>query len=155
MPSLTFALRQLNRHGLLALRLSLGTVYVWFGALKTADRTPVDQLVRDAVPFTTPTWFVSAVGILEIVVGLWFLSGRLLTWLLPLFAAHMLGTFSVLVFLPGVAFQHANPWQLTMTGEFVVKNLVLLSAGLFLCSHRGTSQGPEHEMRAAVRALRA
>ncbi|SHN12796.1 DoxX family membrane protein [Streptomyces yunnanensis] len=154
MPSPTSALRQLNRHGLLALRLSLGTVYVWFGALKAADCTPVGKLVRDAVPFTTPAWFVSAVGILEIVVGLWFLSGRRLKWLLPLFAAHMFSTFSVLVFLPGTAFQHANPWELTMTGEFVVKNLVLLSAGLFLCSHRDPSRGPEHEMRAAVRALR-
>ncbi|WP_102923516.1 DoxX family membrane protein [Streptomyces noursei] len=154
MPSPTSALRQLNRHGLLALRLSLGTVYVWFGALKAADCTPVGKLVRDAVPFTTPAWFVSAVGILEIVVGLWFLSGRRLKWLLPLFAAHMFSTFSVLVFLPGTAFQHATPWELTMTGEFVVKNLVLLSAGLFLCSHRDPSRGPEHEMRAAVRALR-
>ncbi|QRX90909.1 hypothetical protein [Streptomyces noursei] len=134
--------------------MSLGTVYVWFGALKAADCTPVGKLVRDAVPFTTPAWFVSAVGILEIVVGLWFLSGRRLKWLLPLFAAHMFSTFSVLVFLPGAAFQHANPWELTMTGEFVVKNLVLLSAGLFLCSHRDPSRGPEHAMRAAMRALR-
>ncbi|MER6046271.1 hypothetical protein ABT168_02060 [Streptomyces sp. NPDC001793] len=154
MPSITFALRQLNRHGLLALRLSLGTVYVWFGALKAADCTPVGQLVRDAVPFTTPTWFVSAVGALEIVVGLWFLSGRRLKWLLPLFVAHMLSTFSVLVFLPGQAFQHAEPWQLTMTGEFVVKNLVLLSAGLFLCSHPDALPGPERDMRATVRALK-
>ncbi|MGW5117559.1 hypothetical protein ACWEQ8_19325 [Streptomyces noursei] len=134
--------------------MSLGTVYVWFGALKAADSTPVGKLVRDAVPFTTPTWFVSAVGIVEIVVGLWFLYGRRLRWLLPLFATHMFSTFSVLVFLPGVAFQYANPWRLSMTGEFVVKNLVLLSAGVFLCSHPDTSRGPQQEMRTAVRALR-
>lgn len=135
MPPPAFALHQLNHHGLLALRLSLGTVYVWFGSLKAAGCTPVASLVRDAVPVATPAWFVPALGILEITVGLWFLYGRHLEWLLPLFTAHMLGTFSVLVFLPKDAFQQANPLQLTMTGEFVVKNLVLLSAGLFLCTH--------------------
>ncbi len=141
MPSPSSALHELNRHGITALRLSLGAVYVWFGSLKAANCTPVAKLVRDAVPVATPVWFVTALGFLEITVGLWFLSGRHLQWLLPLFAAHMLGTFSVLVFLPEDAFQHANPLQLTMTGEFVVKNLVLLSAGLFLCTHPARPPG--------------
>ncbi len=44
------------------------------------------------------------------------------------------GTFLVLVLRPDVAFQGSNPLVLTVEGEFVVKNLVLLSAGLVIGS---------------------
>jgi putative oxidoreductase len=46
----------------------------------------------------------------------------------------MLGTFLVLVVQPDIAFQEANPLLLTTEGEFVIKNLVLLSAGLLIGS---------------------
>jgi hypothetical protein len=42
----------------------------------------------------------------------------------------MVGTFIVFVMLPEVAFQDGNPLKLTIEGEFVLKNLVLLSAAL-------------------------
>jgi uncharacterized membrane protein YkgB len=53
---------------------------------------------------------------------------------LVLFALQMIGTFLVLITQPDVAFQHGNPLLLTTEGEFVVKNLVLLSAGLMIGS---------------------
>jgi uncharacterized membrane protein YkgB len=53
---------------------------------------------------------------------------------LALFALQMVGTFLVLIVQPDVAFQHGNPLLLTTEGEFVVKNLVLLSAGLLIGS---------------------
>jgi putative oxidoreductase len=46
----------------------------------------------------------------------------------------MMGTFLVLVIQPEVAFQDGNPLLLTTEGEFVIKNLVLLSAGLMIGS---------------------
>ncbi len=36
--------------------------------------------------------------------------------------------------LPDVAFQDGNPLKLTVEGEFVVKNLVLLTAGLVVAA---------------------
>ncbi|MER5641465.1 DoxX family membrane protein [Kitasatospora sp. NPDC002227] len=125
--------RQVRLRAMTVLRWTVGVVYIWFGALKLFNVTPVGQLVKDAVPLPTPSWFVPALGALEIVMGLWFLTGRHLQRLLPLFVVHMLGTFSVLVFLPAQAFQHYRPWELSMTGEFVVKNIVLLTAGLISC----------------------
>lgn len=50
--------------------------------------------------------------------------------MLAIFALQMAGTFLVLVLLPDVAFQDGNYLLLTVEGEFVVKNLVLLSAGM-------------------------
>jgi len=47
---------------------------------------------------------------------------------------QMAGTFLVLVLRPELAFQSGNPLLLTVTGEFVIKNLVLIAAGLVIGS---------------------
>jgi putative oxidoreductase len=48
--------------------------------------------------------------------------------------AHLCGTFLVLVMQPELAFQNGNPLLLTTIGEFVVKNVVLISAALVLAA---------------------
>jgi uncharacterized membrane protein YkgB len=126
--------RLLGRVSPMLLRISLGIVFVWFGALKVAGASAVGGLVAATVPFLDSAWFVPVLGVIEILIGVAFATGRLLRVVLPLFAAHMAGTFLVLITLPDVAFQGANPLALTAVGEFVVKNLVLLSAGLVVGS---------------------
>ena len=116
------------------LRISLGLVFVWFGVLKITGQTPVADLVADTVYWLDPAWFVPLLGIFEVLVGVGLLIGRGLRIVLALFALQMIGTFLVLVIQPDVAFQDANPLLLTTEGEFVVKNLVLLSAGLMIGS---------------------
>ena len=127
-------LNVLNRAALPMLRISLGIVFVWFGALKIYGVTPVAELVADTVYWFDPEWFVPLLGVVEVTVGAGLLAGRGLRIVLALFALQMLGTFLVLVGQPDVAFQRGNPLLLTTEGEFVVKNLVLLSAGLLIGS---------------------
>ena len=124
----------LERAALPLLRVSLGLVFVWFGVLKIAGETPVTELVADTVYWVDPSWFVPLLGVFEVVVGIGLLLGRLLRIVLALFALQMMGTFLVLVVQPEVAFQDGNPLLLTTEGEFVIKNLVLLSAGLVIGS---------------------
>jgi putative oxidoreductase len=124
----------LGRASPMLLRISLGIVFVWFGALKVAGVSAVGGLVAATVPFLDSAWFVPVLGVVEIVIGVAFATGRLLRVALPVFAAHMAGTFLVLITLPDVAFEGANPLVLTAVGEFVVKNLVLLTAGLVVAS---------------------
>lgn len=126
--------RLLGRAGPVLLRISLGIVFVWFGALKVAGVSAVGGLVAATVPFVDSAWFVPALGVVEILTGVAFATGRFLRVVLPVFAAHMAGTFLVLIVLPDVAFQGGNPLVLTAVGEFVVKNLVLLSAGLVVAA---------------------
>ena len=54
----------------------------------------------------------------------------------------MLGTFLVFIFLPEIAFQDGNPLKLTVEGEFVIKNLVLLAAAMVV----GASIGSDEEI---------
>lgn len=124
----------LERVALPLLRLSLGIVFVWFGILKIAGQTPVAELVADTAYWLDPGWFVPLLGVFEVLVGIGLLLGRGLRIVLALFALQMIGTFLVLLVQPDVAFQDGNPLLLTTEGEFVVKNLVLLSAGLMIGS---------------------
>jgi putative oxidoreductase len=127
-------LELLERVALPLLRVSLGAVFIWFGVLKIAGESPVSKLVADTVYWLNPDWFVPILGVFEVLVGIGLLLGRGLRLVLFLFALQMVGTFLVLVTQPDVAFQHGNPLLLTTEGEFVIKNLVLLSAGLMIGS---------------------
>jgi uncharacterized membrane protein YkgB len=122
----------LRRWSIPALRVSLGLVFVWFGAMKVFDATPVADLVANTVYWFDPAWVVPVLGVFEVVVGIGLLFRIALRLVLGLFAVQMVGTFLVLALLPEVAFDSGNPLLLTVEGEFVVKNLVLLSAGMVI-----------------------
>ncbi len=120
----------LRRWSIPTLRVSLAIVFIWFGALKVFDVTPVTDLVASTVYWFDPDWVVPVLGVFEILVGVGLLLRIALRAVLALFAAQMIGTFLVLVLLPEISFQDGNPLLLTVEGEFVIKNLVLLSAGM-------------------------
>jgi uncharacterized membrane protein YkgB len=122
------------------LRASLGVVFIWFGALKLTQSTPVGDLVAATLPFIPKGILVPGLGAFEVILGLGLLVGRYLGIVALLMMAHLTGTFLVLVTQPDVAFQNGNPLLLTMTGEFVVKNLVLITAGLVLATWSLTRQ---------------
>ena len=124
----------LRRVGLTLLRISLGVVFVWFGALKVANVTPVGELVAGTLPFVDPTWFVPFLGGVEVALGLGLLLGRAITVVSAVLVAHLCGTFIVLVMQPELAFQNGNPLLLTTIGEFVIKNVVLIASALVLAA---------------------
>jgi putative oxidoreductase len=65
-------------------------------------------------------------------IGLLLGRGPVLRLALLGFLIHMGGTFLVLMLVPEVAFCDANPFLLTKIGEYVIKNLVFVAAGLAL-----------------------
>ncbi|MFD7658783.1 hypothetical protein ACFV4N_32815 [Actinosynnema sp. NPDC059797] len=116
------------------LRGSLGLVFVWFGALKVADVTPVADLVARTAPWLDRDLLLVSLGSVEVVLGAALWLGRRLDRVAAVALVHLLGTFLVLVVQPQAAFQAGNPLLLTTEGEFVVKNLVLITACLVLMS---------------------
>jgi uncharacterized membrane protein YkgB len=124
----------LARIGVPLLRISVGVVFLWFGLLKVFDVSPVSGLVAKTIYWFDPDIVVPALGAVEVFVGICLLAGRLMRLALPLLVLQMAGTFLVLVMHPDVAFRDGNPLLLTVEGEFVIKNLVLLSAGLVIGS---------------------
>ena len=120
------------RYAPLALRMSLAVVFVWFGALKIVGHSPVHDLLVATLPFIPAGVVVPALGVVEVVIGLAVASGIFRRITLLVLVGHLAGTFLTFVTATALMFQDANPLTLTSDGEFVVKNLVLISAALVL-----------------------
>lgn len=122
----------LSQYSILFLRLALALTFIWFGVLKVIGASPVAQLVADTIPWFAPTVVVPIIGAWEIFVGIGLLTRFALRITLFFFFLQMAGTFLVLITQPQLAFQNGNPFLLTTIGEFVIKNFVLVSAGLVI-----------------------
>lgn len=120
--------------GLPALRLSLAIIFIWFGALKPMGHSSATALVMatvDWMPFFTPAGWVAIIGWWEVAIGVCFLFQSTLRLAILLLLLQMVGTFMPLVILPGVTFQPGMvPWAPTLEGQYIIKNLLILSAAL-------------------------
>jgi putative oxidoreductase len=119
----------LRRIAPLALRITLAVTFIWFGALKVAGVPTLPAgLIAAIMPFIEPAMSVPVIGGVEVVVGLWLLTGWRQLLVLAAIMAHLTGTLLVLIIRPDVAFQGGHPLLLSVEGEYVIKNLVLLAS---------------------------
>lgn len=137
------------------LRWSLAVVYLWFGTLKLVGMSPVLQLVRLAYePLATLPLYLG-LALLEVGLGTAFALGLWRRVTAATAILHLLGTFSLVLSSPRTVFLPRFPF-LTMEGEFVVKNLVLLAAAvsLWLASSKpAPSPGPRPRLEVLAGVL--
>jgi uncharacterized membrane protein YkgB len=124
----------LRRISVPLLRGAIGIVFIWFGALKLWDTSPVSDFVAHTLPWFDRGWLVPAVGMFEVAIGIAMMIGRFVTLVCVLLTAHLVGTFLSLIMQPDITFQHGNLFLLTTEGEFVVKNIVFIAAGLVIAA---------------------
>ena len=125
----------LHKWSIPILRLALGVIFLWFGALKLLGVSPVLSLVQQAYSFVPVHPFFLVLGFWEMGIGCGLIFNRALRLTLVFLCIHLLGTFLALLQAPSLFFLHDNPLWLTTEGEFVVKNLVLVAAGLVIGGH--------------------
>jgi uncharacterized membrane protein YphA (DoxX/SURF4 family) len=113
------------------LRMALATVFVWFGALKLMGESPVYELIARTLPFIDADISVPALGAVEVAIGLVLATGFLPRVALLVLAGHLAGTFLSFVTASELMWGD-NFFELTADGEFVAKNLVLITAALVL-----------------------
>ena len=120
------------RYGLVFMRVSLGIVFFWFGALKLVPGlSPAEELVRNTTYFVQPDWFLPVLASWEMAIGLGLIFGVFMRLTLLLLFLQLPGTALPLVILPDVIWT-VFPYGLTLEGQYIVKNLVLIGAGLVL-----------------------
>ncbi len=119
-----------RKNGAALLRVTLGIVFLWFGALKILVVGPAADLVEKTLFFLPSHIAVVGMGVVEMLIGLGLLTGWAMRLTLLLFFAQMAGTFLTMLVRPDLTFDNGNPLKLTTNGEFIIKNLVLISAGL-------------------------
>lgn len=123
----------LNRISLPVLRISLGVIFIWFGALKPLGNSPANDVITKTVYWFDPDIFIPILGVWEIAIGLCLLYAPFIRAGLFLLALQMPGTFLPLVLLPEVCFVNF-PFDLTLEGQYIIKNLVLIGAAIVVGS---------------------
>ena len=110
-------------------------MFFWFGILKVIGTSPAEELVTKLFDLTlAPVMpietFMPVFGLLECAIGI--------AWLFPKFTKiafigmliHMSCTFIPLIMLKNETWQ--SFLTLTLTGQYIIKNIVLLAAAWYL-----------------------
>jgi uncharacterized membrane protein YkgB len=110
-------------------------VFLWFGALKYfPSRSPAEALAARTVEALTfhripPRFSLPVLASWECFIGLGLLTKRASRLTLLLLYLQMAGTLTPLFLFPNETFQ-SFPFVPTLEGQYIIKNLVLISAGI-------------------------
>lgn len=127
----------LEKHQFGILRICIGVLFLWFGALKFFPGvSPAEALATETVDIITfrlfPIQFLYlALAIMEFSLGVLLVFTREYKFTFWLLLFHMSCTILPLFILQSVTFAHF-PYQLTIEGQYIVKNIVIISAALVL-----------------------
>lgn len=120
-----------DKHSVNIMRIALSVVYIWFGALKVFGMSPAGELVEKTVYWFRPEIFIPILGICEVIIGLGLLFKRLIPITIVLLLLHMGVTFFPVFIVQTVCF-NAFPFQPSLVGQYIIKNLVLISGALVI-----------------------
>ena len=127
-----FISNYMSTYGILLLRYSLAMIFIWFGLLKPLGISPAQELVENTVYwFDDKATFVNFLGWWEVVIGFTMCVRPLIRISIFLLFLQIPGTFLPLVLLPEVCFTDF-PYGLTLEGQYIVKNLIIISSALVI-----------------------
>ena len=136
-------------HGLTLLRLALGVIFFWFGALKLVpDASPAEDLAARTIDALTlgvvqPAVALPVLAVWEMAIGVGLLVNRWMRLTLLLLMVQMLGTITPLFLFPAETFT-TFPLAPTLEGQYIIKNVVLVAAAIVLgATVRGGELVPE------------
>ena len=122
---------------LYSLQCAIGVVYLWFGFLKFfPNLSPAEELAAETIRLLTFGLITKGTSIFllavwEVGAGLLLIANmyyRMTFWLVMV---HMVCTFAPLIFLPQLSFTNI-PYGLTLVGQYIIKNIVIITALLVI-----------------------
>ena len=125
------------RYGVAILRVTLGIVFFWFGVLKFfPGLSPAQDLAIRTIHILTFDLIPGNITIIllatwECLIGIGLIFNLFMRATLFLLWLQMLGTITPIFFFPFEIFTHI-PYVPTLEGQYIIKNLVLISAGLVI-----------------------
>ena len=125
------------RYGLVLLRVSVGIVFLWFGFLKffpglsPAEDLAIRTIGRLTGGLLAPHTSIVILAAWETLIGVGLLFGLFMRGTLLLLWLQMLGTMTPLFLFPSEVFTRI-PYAPTLEGQYIIKNMVLISAGIVL-----------------------
>lgn len=127
----------MNGNGLFLLRISIGIIFIWFGVLKFFPGISAAQnLVIRTIELLTfglipQVIIINGLAAWEVLIGVGLLSGKFMKATLLLLFLQMIGTFTPIFLFPSEVFNHI-PYALTLEGQYIIKNIVIISAAMVL-----------------------
>ncbi len=131
--------RWMASNGIRILRISMGIIFFWFGMLKFFEGlSPAESLATRTIDMLSfgligPELVRYGLATWEVLIGIGLLFKWRLREILLLMFLQMLGTLTPIVLLPGEVFT-AFPYGLTLEGQYIIKNLVIIAAGMVIGS---------------------
>ncbi len=128
-------LYKLSNNQLLAL--SIGIIYIWFGTLKFFPMiSPAEGLAISTISELTFGLIPQNISIIllalwEVSAGILLITGFYRRIAVLVLLLHMVFTFSPLILLPELVFEKI-PFQLTLIGQYIFKNLIIIVGLLIL-----------------------
>jgi len=117
----------MDKYGRFFLRVSLAIIFIWFGGLKFFGISPANDLVAHTVYWVSSDVFIPILSVWEVAIGVCLLFRPMIRVALFLLFLQMPGTMLPLIVLPKICFTQF-PFGLTLEGQYIIKNLVLISA---------------------------
>lgn len=126
------------------LRISLGVILLWIGALKFVDPSPVTSLLEASLPFLAFDAVVYVLGVVELLCALALFANFATRYVAAVLLGLFAGTLLIFLIAPSVSYGEGGFPYLSLAGEFLLKDLVLFAAALALMApDTGTEAGPE------------
>ncbi len=125
------------RYGVAFLRVSLGIVFLWFGALKFFPGvSPAQESATRTISVLTFGLIPAHISIIllavwECLIGIGLITNLFMRATLLLLFVQMIGTVTPLFMFPAEVFARL-PYAPTLEGQYIIKNIVLVSAGLVI-----------------------
>lgn len=124
-------------NGIFLLRISIGFIFLWFGILKFfSGASPAESLAIRTIDILSfgllnEQLIIKGLAAWETLIGIGLVTNIFMRTTLMLLYLQMLGTLTPLFLFPGETFAQF-PYSLTLEGQYIVKNLVIISAGIVL-----------------------
>lgn len=138
--------RKMDRYSIILMRITLAIVYIWFGALKVFGMSPAGELVEQTAYWFKPEIFIPVLGICEISIGLGLLIKRCIPYTVILLLMHMAVTLFPIFILKKICFD-AFPYCPTLVGQYIIKNLVLISGALVIAGKYNENRNSEGNLK--------
>ena len=136
----------MRKYGYVLLRYAVAVIFIWFGALKFfPGLSPASDLVAKTVYWFPPNVFIPILAAWEVLIGVCLLFRPLIRVAIPLLFLQMPGTFLPLVILPSITWLHF-PYAPTLEGQYILKNLIIIAAGLVIGSTVRQPDTPDRKL---------
>ena len=124
----------------------------WIGALKFVDPTPVVGLLAASFSFLAFPAFVYLLGMAEVAAALLLFAGVAQRWVGLVCVGLFAGTLTIFVTAPAVSYGEVGFPNLSLAGEFLLKDLVLLAASVAVTGSAQAAQTAHSTVRPTSRA---